>query len=199
MARVATQLGNSTMALYRHVRSKDELLALMSDAAFDDPPDLPGGTDWRVGLTTWAQLLLANARRHPWYSQIPIAGPPIGPRNLAWFNLALSTLSRTGLTEPDKVGVVMGVITYVQGEIRLRAELSAGHAQNPEAFSSRYGAMLRELVDPRRLPALSAVVDAGVFDEDDLLREEDTEADFLFSFSLYLDGVEKLISTRAGP
>jgi AcrR family transcriptional regulator len=41
MARVAERLGNSTMALYRHVKSKDELLILMSDAALEST----GGPD----------------------------------------------------------------------------------------------------------------------------------------------------------
>ena len=40
MARVAKQLGNSTMALYRYVESKESLLKLMADAALDEPdPD----------------------------------------------------------------------------------------------------------------------------------------------------------------
>src|SRR6185312_12323348 len=57
MAKVAAELGNSTMALYRHVRSKDELLVLMGDAAIAAPPDL-SGLDWREGLTTWALSIL---------------------------------------------------------------------------------------------------------------------------------------------
>ena len=43
MARVAHQLGSSTMALYRYVASKDELLLLMSDAAVGPPPAFPAG------------------------------------------------------------------------------------------------------------------------------------------------------------
>ncbi|OLT14402.1 TetR family transcriptional regulator [Pseudonocardia sp. CNS-139] len=196
MARVAAQLGNSTMALYRHVRSKDELLALMTDAALEYPPALSADAGWREGLTRWALLVLENARRHPWYSQLPIGGPPIGPRNLAWFDAALRTLAGTGLSEPDKVGVVMGMLTYVQGEIRLRAELSAGHAANPEAFGRRYSTLLRRLVDPRRMPALAAVVEAGVFDTDELYDEAEADTEFLYGFALYLDGVERLVARK---
>lgn len=198
MARVAAQLGNSTMALYRHVRSKHELLALMSDAALETPPDPSDGTDWRTGLTQWARHVLAMYRKHPWYAQLPIGGPPIGPHNLEWLDLALRSLAGTALTEPDKMGVVMGMLTYVQGEIRLRAELGASYAENPEAFSRRYSELLRQLVDPRRMPALSAVIEAGVFDVEDLYDQEEADADFMFGFSLYLDGVERLIAARTG-
>jgi AcrR family transcriptional regulator len=198
MARVAAELGNSTMALYRHVRSKDELLALMADAALEDPPDLPADVDWRAGLTVWAERSLASVRKHPWYAQLPIAGPPIGPTSLAWFDRALHALAGTGLSEPDKVGVVMAMLTYVHGEMRLRSSLGAGLEANPEAFGARYGQLLHRLVDPRRLPALSAVIAAGVFDVDNLYEEGDAEAEFAFGFSLFLDGIERFIETRRG-
>jgi AcrR family transcriptional regulator len=196
MARVATELGNSTMALYRHVRSKDELLALMADAALEGPPVLPPDTDWRTGLMLWAQHILASVRKHPWYAQLPIGAPPIGPTNLAWFDSALQALSATGLDEPEKVGVVMATLTFVHGETRLRTSLSAGYAANPEAFGSRYGELLKRLVDPRRMPALSAVVEAGVFDQDNLYEEAEADEEFTFGFSLFLDGVERFIEAR---
>ncbi|MFD1148998.1 TetR/AcrR family transcriptional regulator [Saccharothrix hoggarensis] len=197
MARVAQQLGNSTMALYRHVRSKDELLRLMSDAALDDPPELPADADWRTGLTVWANSVLTTLRTHPWYARIPLEGPPIGPRNLAWFDRALTALADTPLSEPEKVGVVMGLLTFVHGEVRLTADLSQAYQDNPEAFGREYGRALRLLVDPRKLPALGRVVEAGVFDHDDLYVENEVEADFRFGLDLYLDGVAAHLARRA--
>ncbi|WP_020674200.1 TetR/AcrR family transcriptional regulator [Amycolatopsis nigrescens] len=191
MARVAAQLGNATMALYRHVKSKDELLLLMSDAALEDPPDLPETGDWRTRLTQWSYSMMSVLRRHPWFTQIPIAGPPLGPRNLAWFDRALACLSETALPEGEKVGVVMGLMTHVHGQLRLSADLAAGYEENPEAFGRQYGAALTRLVDPRQLPALSKVVSAGVFDLDSLYEEDDQ--DFDFGFGLYLDGVAAFI------
>src|SRR5437879_4824607 len=73
MARVAAHLGNSTMALYRHVKSKRELLLLMSDAALEYPPEFPGDGDWRAGMTFWAHGVLASVRAHPWFLRIPIS------------------------------------------------------------------------------------------------------------------------------
>lgn len=191
MARVAERLGNSTMALYRHVKSKDELLVLMSDAALERPEPLPDGVDWRTGLTFWTAGVLTAVRKHRWYSKLPISGPPAGPNNLAWLDSALGAMKDTGLSEESKVGVVMGLMTYVQGEIRLSMDLAAGFADNPDAFS-RYGATLARVVDPRQLPALAEVLAAGVFDEVESFDEED-EADFDFGLQLYLDGVAGFI------
>src|SRR5260370_18893459 len=41
MNRVATELGTAPMSLYRYVTAKDELLALMLDAAYASPPTGP--------------------------------------------------------------------------------------------------------------------------------------------------------------
>src|SRR5687767_1578944 len=154
MARVAQELGNATMALYRHVKSKDELLALMGDAAMDDPPPLPDG-DWREKLAFWAKTLLVAIRKRPWFLQIPITGPPTGTKSLAWFDSALGALRGTLLEPGEKVGVVMGLITFVHGEARLSLTLEQGFGDDPAAFGSQYGEALRELVDPRRMPALA--------------------------------------------
>ena len=189
MSRVASELGNSTMALYRHVRSKDELLVLMADVALEDPPDLPADGDWRSGLTLWAHSIVAVAKRHPWFARLPITGPPLGPRNLAWFECALAALSGTSIEEGEKVGIVMSLLTYVHGQIRLGSELAAGQTENPDAFSRQYAAVLARVVDPRRMPALSRVVAAGVFDVDSLLDDLDSEADFDFGLVLFLDGI----------
>ncbi|TWD74850.1 TetR family transcriptional regulator [Kribbella amoyensis] len=196
MARVAERLGNSTMALYRHVKSKDELLVLMSDAALERPGPLPTGADWRTGLTFWADSVMTAIRKHRWYARLPISGPPAGPNNLAWFDSALAALAGTGLDEAGKVGVVMGLMTYVHGEIRLALDLAAGFADNPEVFA-RYGATLARVVDPRELPAVARVLEAGVFEVETSFDEAD-DADFDFGLQLYLDGVAAFIERTCG-
>lgn len=190
MAKVAERLGNATMALYRYVKSKNDLLLLMADAAIGPAPALPEGLEWREGLTVWVRRVLAVLRARPWVVQIPISGPPVGPNNLSWFDRALGALGGTGLSEEEKVGVVMGLLTYVQGEARLSLDLSTGYRENPEAFGRQYGLALARVVDPLRFPALSRVVTSGVFDGE---VPYDDEVDGMFGLTLYLDGVAALI------
>lgn len=191
MARVAERLGNSTMALYRHVKSKDELLVLMSDAALERPEPLPADADWRTGLTFWADGVMTAVRKHRWYAKLPISGPPAGPNNLAWLDSALGALSGTGLPEEAKVGIAMGLITYVQGEMRMATDLEAGFADNPDVFR-QYGATLARVIDPKQMPALARVLDAGVFDAVGDFEQE-SDQDFDFGLQLYLDGVAAFI------
>ncbi|WP_083268640.1 TetR/AcrR family transcriptional regulator [Lentzea guizhouensis] len=195
MARVAQEMGNATMALYRHVKSKDELLALMWDAAMEEPPPLPDG-DWRDKLGSWARAVLMAIRRRPWFLQIPVSGPPVGPKNLAWLDSALTALEDTPLEPGEKIGVVMGLSTFVQGEARLTATLTQGFQDDPAQFNHQYGQALREIVDPRAMPSLAKVIAAGVFDEDDVLDVDDIGADFDFGLQLFLNGVAAHIGGR---
>ncbi|MEV4315915.1 TetR/AcrR family transcriptional regulator [Actinocrispum sp. NPDC049592] len=188
MARVAAHLGNSTMALYRHIKSKRELLMLMADAALEEPPEFPADADWRAGMTLWARGVFAAVSRHRWFVHIPISAPPFGPRNLMWFDRALGTLRGLDLPHEIKYSLVMGLVTYVQGGYRLALDLAAGYAENPAPFSGSYAAGLRKVVDPHQLPALAEMVADGFFEGAEDFEPSDT-GDFDFGLSVYLDGV----------
>ena len=203
MARVAGELGSATMSLYRHVDSKDDLLLLMSDAALEAPPELAGAT-WRERLSSWAFAVLAVIRGHPWYGEIPIAGPPVGPRNLEWFDRALGALADSGLDEGDKVLVVMGLMPVVHGQARLSIDLAAGYAADPEAFGEGFARSLASVVDPARYPALSRVMASGAFGPGPAGAGElpegydDHGPEFAFALGCYLDGVAAFVERRAG-
>lgn len=196
MARVAKELGAGTMSLYRYVASKDELLLLMSDAALTAPPAPPAGADWREALRHWAVAVLAELRRHSWYVQLPLSGPPTGPRNLTWFDAALRALRDTGLDAGDQVMAVMTLITFVQGEVRMTAELIAAEAAGAPGAGETYGRALVRLVDPDVFPALAAAMSEGVFD-DDRPAADQVGDDIGTSLEIILDGIEALIERRA--
>ncbi|MBE1465257.1 TetR/AcrR family transcriptional regulator [Kibdelosporangium phytohabitans] len=198
MAKVAAHLGNSTMALYRHVKSKGELLMLMADAALEPPPRFPDDLGWREGLRAWAKAIIGAVAKHPWYHEIPVSAPPFGPHNLMWFDRGLATLAETDLLEPEKAGIVMGLLTFLRGEYQLRAQLSAGYAENPDAFGRQYHTALTALLDPREYPALTKLVASGVFDHDSLWAEGEVDTDFDFSLQLYLDGIAGYLERRSG-
>ncbi len=202
MSRVATQLGASTMALYRHVAAKEELLLLMVDAAYGDPPPRDGaadgtsGGDWRAGMSHWAHSIRAVLHRHPWILGVPISGPPILPREVAWMEQGLGTMRHTELTEGEKLSVILLISGFVRNEATLMAGLMdaqrAGHA--PPELMTDYGRILARVVDADRHPAISAALAAGVFDD-----EDHPDAEFLFGLERLLDGVDVLVLRRERP
>ncbi|MFC4118175.1 TetR/AcrR family transcriptional regulator [Nonomuraea zeae] len=196
MARVAERLGFTTMSLYRHVKSKNELLLLMLDsvAAVPDEVAVPG-EEWRAGLRRWCRAQWEMLRAHAWIVHLPITGPPVTPNQLAWTDRALAALGGTGLTERDKAGVVLLVANYMHTAARLAAEL--GQAASGESIAA-YSALLGSLADERRFPALRAAADAGAFDYPADLPEEERRFDYTFGLDRILDGVEVLIGSRGG-
>ncbi len=176
MARVANRLGFTTMALYRHVASKDELLTLMLDAALVLEPERPAA-GWREGLEQWAWELLRVVRRHPWWLQIPVAPPPAGPNTFALMERGLRPLGETALSEPEKAGVILLVNGFVMWQARLEAELT-------DAGVEAYRVAIETGVDERS-PNLKAMVDAGTFEDADDTRDED----FAWGLSILMDGV----------
>jgi AcrR family transcriptional regulator len=197
MSRVARELGASTMALYRYVSAKDELLALMVDRAIGRPA-APSGPDegWREGLSRWAWGVHDAYRRHRWVLRIPITSPPPTPNQVAWLEDGLRSLRNTGLAEHEKPSVVLLLSGYVRNEAVLQADLEEGFmraAGSPDEAMSRYSRTLMRLTDPdrERFPALRAVLEAGVFDHAD-----DPDDEFRFGLARILDGVEVLVSER---
>ena len=70
MRALGRRLGSAATAVYWHVGSKDNLIALAGDQAWNEItlPDLTR-TDWRTAATQMATDLYAMAMRHPWLVQ----------------------------------------------------------------------------------------------------------------------------------
>jgi AcrR family transcriptional regulator len=195
MNRVAAELGTGAMSLYRYVSAKDELLALMRDAAFGAPhaaPAVPG--DWRAGMSDYAWTMRARIREHPWTLQIPISGLPTLPNEVAWFEQGLRCLSGTGLRESEKGSVIMLVSGYVRNSGTIDADIEAAvraSGQLPDAWMAAYVSAIMRLADPQRFPALNRFIAAGVFDQAD-----PPDAEFAFGLDRILDGIGTLVSAR---
>jgi len=192
MGRVAAELGAAAMSLYRHVSAKEELLDLMVDAALGDSPDpLADGEGWRSGLSRWAWAMRASIRRHPWAIRIPLDSLPILPHAVAWFEHALACMQDTRLTEARKASVIMLLSGYVRNLAATEADITAAvmaSGLSPDEWMASYPRMLSQLTDPRRFPALTAFIAAGVFDQAD-----DPDDEFVFGLDRILDGITVLI------
>jgi AcrR family transcriptional regulator len=193
MSRVATELGSSAMSLYRYVAAKDELLALMVDAAFDEPvAPAPEGEDWRAGMNRWAWTYHDALRRHPWVLHVPIAGPPVMPNQIAWMEDGLRSLGDTGLAEGEKLSVILLVSGYVRNEATLGIDLAAAAARSADGqIMPSWRQQITRLTDADHFPALHAALASGVFDQDD-----DADDEFTFGLERVLDGIEALVRRR---
>jgi AcrR family transcriptional regulator len=202
MARVAAELGFTTMSLYRHVASKDELFQLMWNASAIGAEQLViDGDGWRPRLRTWAIIQRDGLDRHPWLTQMPMAAPPVAPNSLIFVELGLRTMDGTGLADNDKLRVLGLLSSYTLSEVRMANDAArAAHAQaraaeeggEPAALWT-FDALLRELADEKTYPTLYRIA----WSADAVQRSEREE--FLLGIDMILDGVQALIDRTTEP
>jgi AcrR family transcriptional regulator len=195
MARVAKEIGFTTMGLYRYVTSKDELLQLMWNASAQGAEELElTGDGWRARIRSWAVIQREMLGRHPWITQMPMAAPPLAPNSLAFVERGLEALDDTGLADRDKLRVIGLLSSYTLSEARMandtaRAARDATEADAAAAWS--YEALLRELVQERAYPRLHRL--AWTAEIGDGPSGFDEEQEFLFGVDTILDGIQALI------
>ena len=197
MERVARELGFTTMSLYRHVASKEELLQLMWNASALGAEHLViEGDDWRSRLRTWAIIQRDVLDRHPWLTQVPMAAPPVAPNSLIFVELGLRTMDGTGLADADKLRIIGLLSSYTLSEARMASDAAraaaAAQAANGDGDGQSgppvpFESLLRELLDEQTYPRLYRIAwapGAATVSERD---------EFLFGIDRILDGVAALI------
>jgi AcrR family transcriptional regulator len=205
MARVARELGFTTMSLYRHITSEDELLQLMWNASAQGMENLVlEGEGWRPKLRMWATAQRDGIDRHPWITQMPVAAPPAGPSSVAFIERALEALDETGLPDADKLRAIGLVTSFTLSEARMthdaaRAIAAAEDAAAEAAVEHRapltYEALLRELIDEKSYPRLYRIAwsEEARADADANVEAADERQEFLWGLDRILDGVQAFI------
>lgn len=119
MRHLAAELGAGTMTLYHYVRTKDELMTLVTDAIMGEvvlPPDVPLPSDWKEACTLLAHRSLIAMRRHPWMLDIA-DDPPLGPNSVRHFDQTLAAVSSLDISLADRLDIVTAIDEYVFGYI----------------------------------------------------------------------------------
>lgn len=156
MRRVARELGSSTMALYRHVRDRDELLVLLLDrAAAELPrPRLPREPHRR--LLALFKFLYDGLDRSPWVVPVLVKGDLMAPSVLWLMEEIIATFVAAGMTPEQAAEAYLTVWRFTVGELvisQATANQTARLDRRPRQLA------LLSSVDPEELPTLAALID----------------------------------------
>ncbi|MEW2066346.1 TetR/AcrR family transcriptional regulator [Streptomyces sp. NPDC007346] len=199
MRRLSTELGTGTMSLYRYVPGKAELLDLMLDRVLGEPlsaepgrpaADHPVPDDWRVAIDAMARTYLDNLRRHPWLLKINQARTVLGPSALRGLELSLAALRSMNLRDPELIGVIITVNSFVEGLARTQGDAAEAVAQT--------GLNDEEFWESQR-PYLERAMLSGAYPMMAGMSEDTFSADFdHFAFGLQrlIAGFEALVAER---
>ncbi|HEX7795573.1 MAG TPA: TetR/AcrR family transcriptional regulator C-terminal domain-containing protein, partial [Vicinamibacterales bacterium] len=101
MRTLADRLNVKAASLYRHVRDKDELLALLGDEISGEIP-LPRETgNWRTQLVEAAWNVRRGLLAHRDAARVLANTPPVGPQRLRHIDALLRILRTAGLKKQD--------------------------------------------------------------------------------------------------
>jgi AcrR family transcriptional regulator len=98
MRKLGQELGVEAMALYRHVRNKDDLLDGVVDAVVGEI-ELPyPSRDWKDAMRTLVLSARQVMLRHPWAPRVILDRPTVGPATLRHIDAVLGILSAGGFS-----------------------------------------------------------------------------------------------------
>ena len=122
------ELGADPTAVYRHFRSKDDLLLSLADQLIGEALDaVPDGLDWRTTLRALGQEVYRALLRHPRLAILVAARTTQGLDEARGIERVLATLSDAGFSSEDAV-----VIWRTLGDTTLAwAGLSASYLSLP--------------------------------------------------------------------
>jgi AcrR family transcriptional regulator len=96
MRRLGQELGVEAMALYRHVRNKDDLLDGLVEAIVREI-ELPyPSRDWKAAMRTLVMSGRQVMLSHPWAPRVILDRPTVGPATLRHIDAVLGILSAGG-------------------------------------------------------------------------------------------------------
>lgn len=129
-------LGVSTMSVYTHVGSRDDLLVLMVDAAHARMA-LPalGRAGWRTRVRRVADANLALLRRRPWLLDVSDDRVVLGPGTIAKYDHELHAFDPMGLDDVNRDAALTFVLDFVR---------AAARAQRPDPRRDQMAAVWAE-------------------------------------------------------
>lgn len=161
--KLAQQLGTSTMATYRHVDSREDIITAMVDVAFGPPPRaaiLSG--PWADGIRRWAHALHTRYDAHPWLLHAPMQGMPVGPNRLRWMEAILHVLARAGLDLQDQLDAAL----LIDGHVRSIATLNQSRQFTEQsAHTNAPTAWLLDYLEADGLNSMAQVFRAGALND----------------------------------
>jgi AcrR family transcriptional regulator len=185
MRNLADELDAGTMALYRHVANKEDLLDGMVDVVFGEmyPPAIGGG--WRGELRERGVSARAALQRHPWAVGLMETRMHPGPASATHHNATMGCLREAGFPFREAVHAYSLLDSYTYG-------FALQEATIPFETSEESADMAQITVGDRGddYPYLAeVVVELGK-------QGYDYTEEFEFGLDFILDGLERLRRTH---
>jgi AcrR family transcriptional regulator len=153
MRQVARELGSSPMAIYRHVRDKDELLVLLLDQLAAELPRPRLSGEPRRRLHQACRAMHDGLAAHEWVVDVLAQGDLIAPSILWLVEEIVAALVACGCSAREAADGYRAIWQFTVGELIIRRGIQRTASLGRMPFVVR---VLTD-VDPQQLPTLAAL------------------------------------------
>jgi TetR/AcrR family tetracycline transcriptional repressor len=184
MRRLAERLGVKAASLYKHVRSKEELLVLLGDEISGEIPFTDPAGGWREQLTRIAWNVRRGLLAHRDAARVLAYTAPFGPQRLRHIEVILRVLRDAGLGPREAARAAYHCNNFV-------TEFAADEARMAAFAGGTAGARRKVFAEARRhFKALPRDEYPTIVALADYLTESDADALFRFGVELLLRGID---------
>jgi len=183
MRKLGQELGVDAMALYRHVRNKDDILDGVVDAILDEIQAPPSDSDWKAALRRQVMVARQVMLRHPWAPRVIEDQTTVSPTMLAYIESVLAKLAAGGFSIEMAHHAIHVMGSRILGFNQDLFEDSADSAPKPEDAAIVAGMMAE------RFPRITEL--AQSVSHDGVLGACDDDVEFAFGLDLILDGLDR--------
>jgi AcrR family transcriptional regulator len=198
MRALGKRLGSAATAVYWHLGSKDDLVALAGDQVWNEIalPDLTA-VDWRTAATSLATDLHAMLTRHPWLVRAFGSFVVYGPGKARYDDQSIAVYEAAGFAGARADQAATAVLTYVLGNalgsaaaVILNRKLSR---RGPKAEERMHESMAKAQEIATRFPRLRVRLNTAAD------YAASPENSFEFGLRAVLDGLEAQLSACHTP
>ncbi|MFN8620783.1 MAG: TetR/AcrR family transcriptional regulator C-terminal domain-containing protein [Chloroflexota bacterium] len=184
MRRLGAALAVDPMAIYRHVRDKDDLLDGMVDSIVARVP-IAAGETWDAALRSTILGARAELLRHPWAKGVIESRPTPGPATVQYIDRVLGIL-RGGGASVELCHHALHVLgSRLMGFSQDLYDDATGTDNDPELMALQFKRWAATVPHVAEL-AMAASHDGGLGGCDD-------DAEFRFALDLILEGLARRI------
>jgi AcrR family transcriptional regulator len=199
MRALGKRLGSAATAVYWHLGSKDDLVALAGDRVWNEItlPDLTA-VDWRTAAMSLATDLHAMLSRHPWLIRVFGTFVVYGPGKARYDDRSIAVYEAAGFTGARADQAATALLTFVLGNAlgpaaaaTFTRKLSRG---GPNAEERMRESMARAREIATHFPRLRVRLNTAAAD-----YTASPENSFEFGLRALLDGLEAQLSAPNTP
>ena len=190
--RLAQDLGVTPMALYWHFRSKEELIAGVTDRIWRElRTEVDAAAPWSAQLRGLLESLIGVLRAHPSASQLLLAGEKQSEGAREATEVALEVLHQAGFDPRQATEIARGALYIALMLVMSEPGYEPGLSEEERAEVQRRKMVELATLPPDRYPRLVAA--AGP-----MTACDDPEFHYRFGVDLFIAGVEAMARQQAG-